>query len=228
MISWEKEAREANALRDNTKDAGRALAFGRNDKGQLGTGNTKSSTIPCVVKLPASVTGVVHAATGRSHSLVVTSDGKVFAAGENKNGQLGTGAGKEVTTWTLVPGLTDQKIVKVAAGVDFSLALSKDGQLWGWGSPQYGQLGNGSDEQHIAKANKIVYEPQVLFIPVNYTFLPKDSQSWHRPLNRLPHSRKLRLWICSADSIIPLPWMPRAQFTLGGMPSYLHLYGKLY
>jgi alpha-tubulin suppressor-like RCC1 family protein len=49
----------------------------------------------------------------------------------------------------------------VAAGIDFSLGLSKDGKVWSWGNPQYGQLGHGSDEQYIGKGNKVIFEPQL-------------------------------------------------------------------
>ena len=35
------------------------------------------------------------------------------------------------------------KIVSIAAGDSHSMALKADGTVWGWGSEQYGQLGNG-------------------------------------------------------------------------------------
>ena len=100
---------------------------------------------------------VVHAATGRGHSLLVTESGVVYAAGDNKSYQCGYS--KDVSGFSKVD--INDHIIKVAAGIDFSLGLTKDGKVWSWGNPQYGQLGHGSDQQYIGKGNKVVFEPQL-------------------------------------------------------------------
>lgn len=70
------------------------MAFGRNDKGQLGCGDTKTRDYPVLVEALKWYT-IVDAATGRGHSLFLTERGTVFGAGDNKSGQLGLG---KVTT----------------------------------------------------------------------------------------------------------------------------------
>ncbi|KAL7976144.1 hypothetical protein Chor_008241 [Crotalus horridus] len=63
---------------------------GRNDKGQLGHGDTKRVDAPKPIEVLSSET-VVSAACGRNHTLALTENGSVFAFGENKMGQLGLG-----------------------------------------------------------------------------------------------------------------------------------------
>ncbi len=61
---------------------GSVYAYGRNSHGQLGLGDTSTREMPTRVPLPAGVvaTGV---AVGAFHSLMLTSDGRVFACGCN-------------------------------------------------------------------------------------------------------------------------------------------------
>jgi len=49
-----------------------------------------------------------------------------------------------------VSALGQCRIVQVAAGGDFSMALGQDGRLWGWGYNGYGQLGIGTfDDRNL-------------------------------------------------------------------------------
>lgn len=40
---------------------------------------------------------------------------------------------KLVTNPTLIPSLSDKQVIKVQAGINFSLALTKSGQVYAWG-----------------------------------------------------------------------------------------------
>jgi alpha-tubulin suppressor-like RCC1 family protein/predicted peptidase len=80
---------------------------------------------------------------GSRHNLALLRDGGVLAWGFNVNGQLGdgrSGAFSSRETPVRVDGLRD--IVQVAAGNNFSLALTADGTVYGWGSNNCGQLGD--------------------------------------------------------------------------------------
>ena len=59
---------------------------------------------------------------------------QVFACGDNSFGQLGHPHGKTLINPTLVPGLLDQQFKKITAASTHVLALTDDGQLFGWGS----------------------------------------------------------------------------------------------
>ena len=136
-----------------TVEDGAAYTFGRNEKGQLGHANASTCDL-YKVEIPDKV---VHAATGRGHTLLVTEGGNIYSAGDNKAYQCGH---TKDTTGFVKVDIKDH-FVKVAAGIDFSLGLSKDGKVWSWGNPQYGQLGHGSDQQYIGKGNKVIFEPQL-------------------------------------------------------------------
>ena len=66
----------------------------------------------------------------------------------NKDGQLGDGTRYARFAPIQVQGITD--VVSVAAGWGHSLALRRDGTLWGWGSNWEGQLGDGTRTGKLA------------------------------------------------------------------------------
>jgi alpha-tubulin suppressor-like RCC1 family protein len=84
---------------------------------------------------PAQVPGlspVAQVAAGGLHSLVLRSDGTVWAWGNNWLGQLGDGTSTASSTPVQVPGLTG--VIQVSANALHSLALRSDGTVWQWGS----------------------------------------------------------------------------------------------
>ena len=81
-------------------------------------------------------------AAGNRHNLALIANGTILAWGFNCTGQIGNGihgAHSDQLEPIVIPGLCD--IVQVAAGNDFSLALSADGYVYGWGGNLFGQLG---------------------------------------------------------------------------------------
>jgi len=126
---------------------GKVYAWGYNANGQLGNGTTTNSIVPVAVTATGVLAGktVTTITTSMSHSLALTSDGKVYAWGNNGNGQFGNGT----TTNSLVPvavtatgSLAGKTVTAIAAGSSYSLALTSDGKVYAWGSNGYGQLGN--------------------------------------------------------------------------------------
>jgi alpha-tubulin suppressor-like RCC1 family protein len=129
---------------------GQLYAFGENDYGQLGDAKNKKPLephpTPTLVTLPGESGPVVQVAAGSDHSLALTATGQLYAFGENDYGQLGnaTNNGTEIAnpTPTLVrlPGASG-RIVRIAAGKEYSLALTSTGQLYAFGADYYGELG---------------------------------------------------------------------------------------
>ena len=134
---------------------GRASAAGANNAGQLGINTTDAAAHPTPVDItpPASALDnatIVSVAAGHSHSFLVTSDGKLYAFGDNTTGQLGLGDTTARTTPTLVPLPDGVFVVAVATGGDITNAfartflLTDDGRLFATGYGGYGALGAGS------------------------------------------------------------------------------------
>ncbi|RPJ08190.1 MAG: hypothetical protein EHM28_04985 [Spirochaetaceae bacterium] len=79
-------------------------------------------------------------ACGEGHSMVLMSDGTLWATGDNQFGQLGTGDWTNRNTFTQV--LSGVKAV--ACGWTDTLVLKTDGTVWGAGENIHGELGTGN------------------------------------------------------------------------------------
>ena len=122
--------------------------WGSNSYGQLGTGNTASSTT--AVAVPS--TGVLAGKSIRKVSMydqtcAIASDMKAYCWGQNVYGGVGNGT----TTNALSPAavstsgvLSGKKLTAIAAGFYSTCALSDEGKAYCWGYNSNGQLGNGS------------------------------------------------------------------------------------
>jgi hypothetical protein len=123
-------------------DDGMAFAFGKNDEGQLGDGTTISRSTPVQV-LELYGKTITDISAGGFHTLSVTSEGEVYSWGANNYGQLGTGD-TYIRHYPTRIYIEDEFVTHVSAGEYFSLALTRDGDVYAWGSNQYGQLGIGN------------------------------------------------------------------------------------
>jgi len=86
---------------------------------------------------------VISVAAGYMHQLFLKKDGTVWAYGNNFYGELGLGYSSSSETIPMpVKNLTD--VVAIGAGMEYSIALKKDGTVWAWGRNIQGQLGDGT------------------------------------------------------------------------------------
>ena len=81
-------------------------------------------------------------ANGPRHTLVLKSDGMVWAWGNNTSGELGDGTSASRSRPVMVKGLND--VTAVSAGFFYSLTLKRDGTVWAWGHNPSGWLGDGT------------------------------------------------------------------------------------
>ncbi|KAF2552565.1 hypothetical protein F2Q68_00035456 [Brassica cretica] len=147
---------------------GRCYTWGRNEKGQLGHGDMIQRDRPTVVS-GLSKYKIVKAGAGRNHTVVVSDEGRSFAFGWNKHGQLGLGTAKngfvsvEVES-SPVPCVVSDEVTSIACGADFTVWLSstEGASILTAGLPQYGQLGHGTDNEFNMKDGsvKLAYEAQ--------------------------------------------------------------------
>lgn len=88
--------------------------------------------------------GAVGVGAGANVSFAITADDKVYAWGNNYQGEAGT------TEWVAgmycareVSGLAGKGLQTIVGGTSRTLALTADGVVWAWGSNQYGAIGLG-------------------------------------------------------------------------------------
>ncbi|XP_037552801.1 uncharacterized protein LOC119429198, partial [Nematolebias whitei] len=137
------------------------VAGSRNDKGQLGHGDTKRLEAPKIVEGLADQV-IVSAACGRNHTLALTEDGTVYSFGENKLGQLGQGSQTDAVLSPAPISYNGQPLVKVSCGAEFSMVVDCKGNLYSFGCPEYGQLGHNSDGKFIARAQRIEFDCELV------------------------------------------------------------------
>ncbi|XP_056910288.1 RCC1-like G exchanging factor-like protein [Takifugu flavidus] len=95
--------------------------------------------------------GVVQVACGQDHSLFLTESGKVFACGWGADGQTGLGHHSVSCTPVEVGGdLAGVKVQQITTYGDCSLAVSADGELFGWGNSEYLQLASVTEATQIS------------------------------------------------------------------------------
>lgn len=149
----------------------RVWSWGNNAKGQLGLGHQVNLSQPTLVEGALSGKAVAGGATGRFHSVVFLSDGTSYSFGTNMYGQLGLGSVKH--SITSKKAKTQEEIhsspvknqvvscTAISCGIDFTLWLTSGGVLSA-GSPQYGQLGHGTDHQYNSSDSslKMYHQPQ--------------------------------------------------------------------
>jgi uncharacterized repeat protein (TIGR02543 family) len=130
---------------------GQLLTWGYNASGQLGDGTTTGRNYPVDILKNFNLYQdevIIHVNVGYTHSLAVTSLGRIFTWGSNNNGQLGTGNminqlyPYEITSNFDLIG--EEKIVKAFGGDYVSYAISSTGRLFAWGSNSDYKIGDGT------------------------------------------------------------------------------------
>jgi len=119
--------------------AGRAMCWGKNEYGQLGTGGS-DSLIPVGVSGLGS--GVIGIGAGLTHGCAIKASGQVVCWGDNNYGQIGVGTSvSQYATPQLVDGLPSE-VVSIALGGAHTCAVLVDGTAMCWGYNASGQLGD--------------------------------------------------------------------------------------
>ena len=129
---------------------GGLYSWGFGERGRLGLGSESVVFSPTMVNGFGDIssdTVIISISAGGSHALAVDENGTVYAWGDGEDGRLGTGAGTnelEPVSLANAGDLSGKKIVRVAAGHNFSLALDENGVIYSWGLGNLGRLGTGS------------------------------------------------------------------------------------
>lgn len=80
-------------------------------------------------------------AFGEKHKLVLTTDGTLYSSGGSFFGTNGHGGAKEVPDFAPIPALKDKRVEFVAAGGNYSIAVTEEGDVYGWGHAFFSETG---------------------------------------------------------------------------------------
>jgi len=122
-------------------------AWGNNHRGRLGNNTQYDSHVPIRILAGRGITWSAVAA-GHTHTVAIQADGSLWAWGNNYNGQLGNGESGSFDIYKLSPTQigTSTDWAHVFAYGWRTMAIKTDGSLWGWGSNDHGNLGDGTRE----------------------------------------------------------------------------------
>jgi len=132
-------------------DSGRVYTWGCNDEGALGRKATCMEE-ECIPGLVTQITDrVIKVCAGDSHTAVLTQLGHVYCWGyyRDNSGPLldeeekKKDGGESTPRWKAVCVMNNSSdpVIDLGSGVDHSVAVTRQGQVWSWGCAEQGQLG---------------------------------------------------------------------------------------
>jgi alpha-tubulin suppressor-like RCC1 family protein len=124
--------------------SGAVTCWGSNFYGQLGNNSNTSSKIPVPVPVQGLTSGVKAITAGDSHTCAIDSNGAAQCWGKNNYDQLGNNSTTDSNVPVAVSGLTSG-VKAITAGISHTCAIDSSGAAQCWGSNQYGQLGDSSN-----------------------------------------------------------------------------------
>jgi len=126
-------------------EGGRIFCWGKNEFGQLGTGDEENRALPVLTELPYE-TYIHQIACGGEFTMGLTKRGELWSWGRF---QASNFPRLFTETWCNgyemkgELGLKGQKVTAIRAGSQHMGALTKEGKLFTWGYNDFGQLGWG-------------------------------------------------------------------------------------
>eukprot|EP01062_Namystynia_karyoxenos_P025291 TRINITY_DN19927_c0_g1_i1.p1 TRINITY_DN19927_c0_g1~~TRINITY_DN19927_c0_g1_i1.p1 ORF type:complete len:570 (+),score=154.29 TRINITY_DN19927_c0_g1_i1:126-1835(+) len=153
------------------------FAWGSGSSGELGTQDRCDALTPVQVDVVPFGQRVVEVALGANYSCVLTDKGQVYVFGNGDWGQLGVGNTRggaaitpsadkqdEKTSMVTVPmalqRLAGHRIVSIATGYAYAMALTDNHQVFFWGNNNHGQSGLGP--QRFGTSHRKIEEPTVI------------------------------------------------------------------
>jgi alpha-tubulin suppressor-like RCC1 family protein len=122
---------------------GKTYSSGTSYYGVVGLGGNNS--VEKSIQMPnlASMK-IVQISCGMYHSLALNDNGDLYAWGMGYEGQLGLSYGNKVVSSPRYVSFFYRRPVKfISCGHNFSICITNDNNLWGWGENKLGQLGLG-------------------------------------------------------------------------------------
>lgn len=127
------------------------LAMGLNNFGQLGLADHEDRIIAEAIDASHFNAVPVEAGAGEHHSLVLCSNGQIFAFGRGDSGQLGISLPEGTRACNIPIPVTSMPEAAhlIAAGGNHNLAVTQSNRLYAWGYGDMHQLGHGPDRTEV-------------------------------------------------------------------------------
>ena len=129
---------------------GKVQAYGDNTCGQLGTGNNEPTNDFVDVTAAWGDKTVAQVETRGNTSYALTSDGYLYAWGDNSKGQFGNGTNVSSNLPVLAAVGMEGSIKKVSAGLEHAVIENSENgtKIYAFGDNSYGQLGFGTNSSN--------------------------------------------------------------------------------
>ncbi|KAF5273445.1 hypothetical protein FQA39_LY07462 [Lamprigera yunnana] len=161
-------------------DEGCVYSWGDGDYGKLGRGGSDGSSVPLLIDKFQGI-DVAEVYCGAQFSIALAKDGRVFSWGKGEGCRLGHSSEDHVRFPAVIESLADKKIICVSLGSCHALALTTQGEVYGWGKNDSKQLCN-SDENYIQQPILIetLQHQQIteIFCGPSQSFAWTDYNSW--------------------------------------------------
>nr|DBA28769.1 TPA: hypothetical protein GDO54_009072 [Pyxicephalus adspersus] len=200
--------------------------WGDNRFGQLGLAGHDNEKIPCTVNdCLDGDSGVQKVVCGEMHTLFLLQDGTVLSCGQNFCGQLGRKS--PVSSLEPIHALEAQTITNISCGLNHSVAICSEGNIFTWGNGLHGEIGSGQLSQKCPIPRRITGLSDIKIIQVacghyHTVALSEDSSIYSWGKNDVG---QLGLGIQASNHASPqlvksLRGVPLVQITAGGSQSF--------
>ena len=147
---------------------GHIWIWGRNDYGQLGTGNKDGLNVPVMMDLE----GIADITCGGKFTLAMDKDGNIYGWGSNEYKVLENSNRKNILTPIKLEGLEGHRITAFAAGSDMAFWLDDEGVLWSRGRNEAKQCGSREAPFKVSPELTRVDIPEKVVTIIGYSSVP--------------------------------------------------------
>lgn len=156
---------------------GDVYSWGFGNFGRLGHGDSENQLIPKKIEALDDA-NIVRIENGNGASYAIDDKGKLYAWGQNSNGQLGQGDEDHRDVPTVVAALSDETVVDVSSGTSHTVVLTADGDVYAFGSNTDGQIGSpeGLDDNGTP-VREVLSPVRVESLPQNVVSITADTKT---------------------------------------------------
>lgn len=144
-----------------SKNDHKLYTWGYGNGGRLGHKDGSEQSFPKLVESLKDI-DIVQVSCGGHHTAALSKDGQLYTWGFDDDGRLGHSKTGHCFEPKIVKDLQSQFVTKVSCGCWHTAALTKDGDVYCWGSCKSGQLGHGSKDSayipHLILQNRGVVD----------------------------------------------------------------------